>query len=726
MKTRIGAILLATASLFPTGVLASEYDRHVAFDNSLAPEALYYSETYVVAPSEFQVARNKVPVSTERFVSPPNSLKLSWTSRTGGDWGIQIKTRRPYGMPEFEGTTLAFWAYSEDELLPDETPRIGLSDSDGAGASQISLIGNLKSLPAGKWVRVRIPFSEFVGPVKDTREVKFNPARLNSIVIVQSLDDAAPHTLYIDDITIEDAPSASSTKPAAPQGLAAKGYDRHVDLTWTPVKSPNIRYYQIYRSEDGAKFTPVGIQKPHIARYADFVGASDKTMHYKITAVDASFNESAASTPVQAATRTMTDDELLTMVQEACFRYYWDGAHPNAGMAIEVTPGHPDLVAVGSSGFGIMAIVAGVERGFVTRDQGVERMLKIVRFINKADRFHGVWPHFLHGSTGKTYAYFGPNDNGGDLIETAFLVQGLLVARQYFTGKTPAETEIRDTITRLWREVEWTWYRDPKDPDFLLWHWSPTVGYRINHPLVGWNESMIAYLLGIASPTQAIPASMYHTGWAGQSDRAVRYRRGWGRTTQGDHYTNANTYYGIKLDVGVGNGAELFFTHFSFFAFDPRNKKDRYTNYFRNNRNINLIAHAYAIENPRKMVGYGDNAWGRSAGINSGGGRSLPRDDNGTLNVMASLASFPYTPEESMKALKHYYRDLGSLTWGVYGFRDGFNKTENWYEDVYMALNQAPIVIMIENHRTGLIWKLFMSNPEIAPALKAIGFVEDK
>jgi hypothetical protein len=258
----------------------------------------------------------------------------------------------------------------------------------------------------------------------------------------------------------------------------------------------------------------------------------------------------------------------------------------------------------------------------------------------------------------------------------------LVVARQYFTQQTPAENEIRNTITKLWREVEWDWYRDPKDNNFLLWHWSPTVGYRINHPLIGWNESMIAYLLAIASPTHAVPASMYHTGWAGQSDRAVNYRRGWGRTTQGDHYTNGNSYYGIKLDVGVANGAELFFTHFSYFAFDLRGKRDRYTNYFKNNRNINLIAHAYAIDNPLKMVGYGDNAWGRSAGINVAGGRSLPRDDNGTLNIMASVASFPYTPEESMKALKHYYRDLGALTWGVYGFRDGFNQTENWYEDV--------------------------------------------
>ena len=247
----------------------------------------------------------------------------------------------------------------------------------------------------------------------------------------------------------------------------------------------------------------------------------------------------------------------------------------------------------------------------------------------------------------------------------------------------------------------------------------------MNHPLIGWNETMIVYLLAIASPTHPIPAAMYYSGWAGQSQRAVQYRHWWSRTTQGDHYVNGNTYYGIKLDVGEGNGAELFFTHYSFLGFDPRDKKDAYANYFKNNRNIALISHAYAIANPGKYVGYGDDSWGRSAGINAGGGRAYPRDDNGTITCTAALASFPYTPVESMKALKHFYRDLGGRLWGIYGFRDGFNLSEDWFEDVYMGLNQAPIVVMMENHRSGLVWKLFMSNSEIKPALDRIGFQPD-
>ena len=352
-------------------------------------------------------------------------------------------------------------------------------------------------------------------------------------------------------------------------------------------------------------------------------------------------------------------------------------------------------------------------------------MLKIVRFLARADRFHGVWPHFLNGDTGHVIPFFGKYDDGGDLVETAFMMQGLLAAREYFDRDNSIEREIRDTVMRLWREVEWDWYRKTPDSDILYWHWSPDHGFHISHPLVGWNETLIIYLLAIASPTHPVPAELYHTGWAGTSERNIRYRQNWSRTTAGDHYVNGNTYYGIKLDVGEGNGSDLFFTHFSFFGFDPRGIRDRYTNYARNNRAIALISHAYCVENPRGYKGYGEDTWGLSAGVNTGGGRPLPRDDNGTINVMASLASMPWTPQESMAALKHYYRDLGPKVWGTYGFHDGFNETQDWFEEVYMALNQAPITVMIENYRTGLVWKHFMANPEIRPALDAIGFRKD-
>lgn len=723
---RIRAVLFALTIIVPGVCRAqSSYEHHVAFDNSLTDRSHYYSQGSVVSPSELELAEEKFPVEVARFVSPPNSLRLKWRSMSGGDWQLSLNLRRRHASVDYAGDTLSFWCYSDSEIAADQSPLINLRDDNGTGTPSIRLIGTLEKIPARTWIRVRLPFKLFVPVPRWTRDAQFDPRKLNTITFVQGLDDRQPHTLYIDEIQVGDATPDDAKPPAAPIGLVAKAYDRHVDLTWQRNDAPDLQHYKIYRSFDGQTYIPIGIQKNYLNRYVDFLGSSGRTAHYKISAVDEHYHESPLSSAISATTRQMTDDELLTMVQEACFRYYWEAAHPAAGMALEILPGDQNLVALGASGFGIMALVVGVERGFITRAEGVERLLKITRFLAKADRFHGVWPHFLDGRTGKVIPYFGKYDDGGDLVETAFLIQGLLAARQYFDRPTEAERGIRDTITELWRAVEWDWYRKDREGDFLYWHWSPNHGFYINHPLIGWNETMIIYLLAIASPTHPVPASMYHTGWAGQSEAAVKYRRGWGRTKEGDHYVNGNSYYGIKLDVGVGNGSELFFTHFSFMGFDPRHKKDRYTNYFRNNRHIALISHAYSVENPRKFIGYGDNAWGRSAGINAGGGRAYPRDDNGTINSMASLASFPYTPEESMKALKHFYRDLGGKLWGIYGFRDGFNLTENWFEDVYMGLNQAPIVVMIENHRTGLVWKHFMSNPEIEPALKAIGFEKD-
>jgi len=699
----------------------------VVFAGSEASRSYPYSEASSVAPSRLDVVDGKAPLADSACHTPPNCLRLAWQSSRGGDWRLTLRLTRHYTTARFTGTGLSLWVLADTDIPAGASPLVQVVDASGEASPTIPLAGKAGAIRGGRWERLRLPFDGFTSLYGSTRDVTFDPARLVSITILQGLDDGAPHTVLVDDVSIDDGrEEADGAAPPTPEGLTARGYDRHVDLSWRAVTVPDMRHYTIYRSVDeGRTWAPIAIQKSGRTRYADFLGAPGKAARYRVTAVDTGFHESPAGGEVAAATRALTDDELLTMVQEASFRYYWDGAHPQAGMAIEIQPGDDNLVALGASGFGIMALVVGVERQFVTRDQGVERMLRILRFLSAADRFHGVWPHFLDGRTGKAIAYFGPYDDGGDLVETAFLLQGLLAARQYFDRDTAGEREIRETVTRFWETVEWDWYRQRPDSDFLYWHWSPDHGFRISHPLVGWNETMIVYLLAIASPTHGVPASLYHTGWAGQSDLAVRYRRAWSRTTDGDHYVNGHEYYGIPLDVGVGNGGELFFTHFSFMGFDPRGRRDRYTNYFDNNRNIARIQHAYALDNPLKRTGYGDDSWGRSAGVNAGSGRATPAGDNGTITVSAALSSMPYTPEASMKALKHFYRDLGDRLWGIYGFRDGFNLTEDWFEDVYMGLNQAPIVVMIENYRTGLVWNRFMANPEIEPALAKIGFTRE-
>lgn len=715
---------------------ATFHDKHVFFENSAADNAYYHSQAYSLAPSTLEAVDGKCPVETEHFTSPGNALRIKWKSVRGADWQMTLRMQMRIG-PELEvaGDTISMWVYSAEGLDHAAAPLIRVYDAAGKTLPDEPLVAAGKSLPAGEWTRLDFPLPKFDWVYQNTTDSNFNSQRIDRIAFVQRLDDAQEHTIYVDDIRVVGVPALAGSSPneidqrgpakaGTPTGLTVTGQDSHCDLSWNPSASGQVLNYRIYRSLDGKEYQPLATRPGDSTRAVDFLG-QNKTAWYKVSAVDLDNNESPLTAAVQATTREFSDGELLDMVQRACFEYYWTGAHPNAGMGIEVTPGDRDLVALGGSGFGISALVVATERGFVTREQGAERLLKIVRFLDHADRFHGVWPHFLDGRTGKVWPLFGKYDNGADLVETAFLIQGLLTARQYFSADNETEREIRETITRLWRDVEWDWFRKKPDGEVLYWHWSPDHEWHISHPLVGWNETMIVYLLAIASPTHPIPASLYHTGWAGQSQLAVDYRQGWGRTTDGDHYTNGHTYFGEKLAVGVGTGGDLFFSQFSFLGFDPRGIKDRYTNYFRNNRQLALVNRGYCVANPRDRKGYGPDCWGLSAGINSGGGKPQERDDSGTICISAALGVMPYTPAESLEVLKHLYRDLGTKTWGVYGFHDGFNQTTDWYDEFYMALNQAQIVVGIENHRTGLCWQHFMANEEIQPMLDAIGFVKD-
>jgi len=700
---------------------ADTYYNHHIFDNSLSDGGYFFSHAEAIAPSQLEVIDNKIPVAADRFFNPPNSLRLSWLSQTGGDWLAELCSETWLNKNRIlSGDTLSFWCYTENEIPAHLLPMIRLKIKDGPLTTPLQMTGITPDLPGRLWRQIRIPLKAFPN---ETFDVDFS--RIEKIIFTQSVDDNLPHTLYIDEVRLFDSAIVGMCRTHG--GLAAVAYECHVDLSWHAVDDPAAAYYQIYRSHDGQNFVPVGIQNPTFNRYVDYTGTMQAQHFYRITAVSHDYSESPASETVSATTHRMSDDELLSMVQEACFRYYWENAHPDAGLALENVPGDENLVALGASGFGVLALIAAVSRGFVSRDAAITRLLQMLTFLENADRFHGVWPHFLDGRTGKVIPIFGKYDNGGDLVETAFIIQGLLAARQFFTNEEDVEMQIRSRITSLWEGVEWDWYRQSADSDFLYWHWSPDYDWHIGHPLTGWNETLIAYLLAIASPTHPVPAEMYYTGWASSSETARRYRQAWGQTTHGDLYRNGNTYYGIPLPVGVGTGGPLFFTHYSFLGFDPRNKRDRFGDYFESNRAIALINRAYCIENPGKYQGYGENFWGLTASHDHTGylaHEPSPRAENGTITPTAALASFPYTPEASMAALKHFYYDLGDKMWGMYGFRDAYNPTVNYVSNIFMGLNQAPITVMIENYRSGLLWDLFMSNPEITSMIKRIGFTE--
>ena len=499
----------------------------------------------------------------------------------------------------------------------------------------------------------------------------------------------------------------SYAQPDPPSNFTATGYDYHIELRWDRTTDPSVNTYRLYRENTPGDFQLLRTLTSNDTLHLDLIGAHNIVFSYYVTSRTILGVESEPSPVMTAATFEMTDDQFLDMVQEYTFRYFWDFAHPVSGLARERNTSG-ETVTMGGSGFGIMGILVGIERGFITWEQGLARMLKIILFLEDADRFHGVFPHWMNGSTGEVIP-FSPMDNGGDLVETAFLFQGLLTAREYFDGNTANEVVLRQKITNMWQEINWDFYRNGKS--VLLWHWSPTFGFALNHEIRGWNEALIIYLLAIASPTHAVLPALYHTGWAG------------------GNYVNGFSIYGHKLFVGSVTGGPLFFAHYSFMGFDPRFNKDQYANYFIHNRNHTLVNRAYCIHNPENHIGYSDVCWGLTASDDPLVGylaheATLARD-NGTIAPTAALSSMPYTPEESLAALKHFYREHGDRLWGPMGFYDAFNLTENWFASSYLAIDQGPIICMIENHRTQLLWENFMRNPEIDGALDAIGFEPD-
>jgi hypothetical protein len=420
--------------------------------------------------------------------------------------------------------------------------------------------------------------------------------------------------------------------------------------------------------------------------------------------------ENNNTTPPDPLPQQLTDTELMDLVQKNTFKYFWDFAHPISGMALERSNLEAyggeasNIVTTGGSGFGVMAIVVGVERNYITRDQAIERLLKITGFLLKADRFHGAFPHWYYGNTGKVRPFFA-TDNGGDIVETSFMIQGLLTARQYFNKDTSEETSLRAKINQLWNDVEWDWYTNNKD--VLTWHWSPNFGWVINHEIKGYNEALITYVLAASSTNHPINKSTYDSGWATGSD-----------------FTNGNVYYQKwKLKLGPEMGGPLFFAHYSFLGLDPRNLADNYANYWDQNVNHTLINREYCVKNPKQFIGYGAGSWGLTASDNKNGySAHSPTNDLGVISPTAALSSFPYTPEYSMQALRNFYYNFNGKLWGKYGFYDAFNQTENWYATNYLAIDQGPIIIMIENHRTGLLWNLFMSSPEVQAGLKKLEF----
>ena len=400
----------------------------------------------------------------------------------------------------------------------------------------------------------------------------------------------------------------------------------------------------------------------------------------------------------------ISDSALLTLIQQQTFKYFWDFGHPTSGMARERNAAG-DVCTTGGTGFGVMSMLVAANRGFISKTDALNRVQKIVSFYkNNCIAYHGAYAHWINGETGATVP-FSMQDDGADLVETSYLMQGLLCARQYFNASNAEEDTLRNNINTLWNAVDWRWFQQ-NNQNVLYWHWCPNFKWAINQQVSGWNEAMAVYALAASSNTNAISKVIYDNGWAGNGTEL-----------------NGKTFYGIKLPLGPDGGGPLFFAHYSFLGINPHQLTDAYANYWTQDTAHSIINYKYCVDNPNHFYGYSNTCWGLTASDEQNGyGAHSPTNDNGTITPGAAIASLPYTPAQSMNALNFFYYTLGDKLWGDYGFVDAFNLNNLWFADSYLAIDQGPQIVMIENYRTGLLWNLFMSCPEIKKGMKAIGF----
>ncbi len=645
---------------------------------------------------------SKAPLEYTNRWRGTTAIRMRFTQQSGGDWLLGVANAGWTAVNGAPLDSLVFWAYSVTALAANDLPVVFIEDLNNTRTPRYSMAAyNPAGLPAGTWTRLVMPLAP----------IKAGPGGANMAVINKTFFAQSPagtmgvqRTLYLDEIRWV---RTDLTSPVTPGGAQALGFERHIDLTWDLPTPADVESYRIERSTNGS-WAPVQWSSAEDGGASLWLGTPAVACTLRVLAEDWSFRTSAPTAEFVTGTATLGDDAFMDMIERATFRYFWQSAHPVSGLTRERSSSG-DVCASGGTGFGLMAIPVGIERGYVTRISGTTRTLLILNFLDgMAEKHWGAYPHWIHGVTGQHVGFLGPDDDTVDLVETSYLAEGLLTVRRYFDGPGPEETEIRTLATQLWEAIDWTAFV-PAGQSVLRWHRSPTTGLSAAN-IAGWNECMITYLLAVASPTHPVPAALYHLGWARSGAMVLN-----------------QSYYGYPLSVGSAYGGPMFFAHYSFVGFDPRFKRDAYANYYTHNRNHALVQVAYGAANPLGRTGYSAVAWGLTASDDPYGysAHAAYSNDNGTLTPTAAVASMPYVPQQSLAAARHFYGTYGATLWGFDGFKDAFHPGLGWTASDYIAIDQGPILLMIENYRSGLLWSRFMANPEIAPMLAALGFVAD-
>ncbi|MDA3891493.1 MAG: T9SS type A sorting domain-containing protein [Salinivirgaceae bacterium] len=655
-----------------------------------------FEHTYPSCCPEYN---DKVPCSTNAY-NGNTSLKFHYTPASDGNWEVSVFTSNWGELDITNNSHLFFYVYSEDSILSNVLPLIALKaistvSGQETNTSYYNISDYNTDIPAGKWTKISFPLDTIMA---DDNNVNLNFAKCKAVVFAQSESNGIERTLLIDDIYTWVKPE--SLEPV--ENLSISAYDSHTGLSWNiPIVGLECRLYASVDSGTTYNLITETTQN----QYLHFINREDTALDISYRMVTVLDDEESDPVDTTVTIREFTDDELMDMVQKYTWRYFWDYADPSYGMIYERNENDQGgEVASGASGMGLMALIVGYEREYANKEDIKDRIIKMLYFLENCDRFHGAYSHWYNGSTMKTTPFF-TEDNGGDIVETSFVAEGLIAVRNYFTGDDEKDILIREKATMLWEEIEWDWYTQ-NGSNTLYWHWSPNYGWEINHAFGGFNETLITYFLAASSPTNPIPTKVYHSGWA---------RNG--------NIVNERTYYGNDIKLAPDYGGPMFWVHYSFMGLNPFEYTDQYANYGEEATSIAKIHYEYAKANPFGYENYGENCWGQTASYDPEVGYREHRPysgDNGTISPTAALGSFPYTPTKSMAALKYFYRERGEDLFGKYGFYDAFNDELDTVIEKYLGIDQGPIIVMMENYRSGLIWNAFMEDVDVKEGIDKI------
>jgi hypothetical protein len=491
-----------------------------------------------------------------------------------------------------------------------------------------------------------------------------------------------------------------------PRGLVQRVGDRSIILHWDPIVDSHLAGYHIYRVPSATGLVEeqqrVTLRTNH---FVDFDVENGSAYRYWVRAVNTDGRESPDSGTISATPHVLDDGAFLDLVQHTAFDYFWYETNPQNGL-VKDRSSYTSLSSIAAVGFGLSALTVGIDRGWISREVGRARVLTTLTFLwnsphgpeADATGYNGFYYHFLDMQTGRR-----DGDTELSTIDTALLLGGVLHVQEYFDQLDATEARIRTLADALYRRVDWPWMqvRSVK----LCHGWKPETGF-LPHDWGGYNEAMILYLLALGSPTFPISPQAW-TAWTSSYD--------W------------QTHYGQAFVVFP----PLFGHQYSHVWVDFRNIQDTYMrakglDYFENSRRATLANRAYAIANPHGWADYGENVWGLTASdipsSYSARGAPPPERDDGTITPTAAGGSFAFTPHESLAALRHMYATYRTQIWGPYGFKDAFNPSMKWFATDYLGIDQGPIVLMIENYRSGRIWHVFMQHPAIQRGLEHAGF----